>query len=579
MTSLFAWPVALAAAAVAIPALLAIYFLRSRLKNVEVAGLFLWADAPRTKEGGRRLRRLTTPLLFFLELLALVLLTIAAARPFGASARESRPLVLVLDDSFSMRAGEKESPREHALAFLRSGLGAEQLSSVRVVYAGGMPALAGAEAASLDAARPLLDAWSCGAPSADLDRAVAFALETGGARARVFVVSDHPPETPPASGRIVWKSFGEARPNVAFIAATRTSAESGERLSYEVKNFSTGAASTMLRVGSGAQARELPLELAAGEARRVALTLPRGEAPVSATISGDSLAFDDEVTLLDPGPGEIRARVDIADERLRSLVERALDASGRVVLGGGEPSLVVTDGDVASRPGRWVVRIDHAAGGVSLAGPFLTAGTHPLTRGLALSGVVWGTPRGVMDGDPIVTAGNTPIVTELDGPRGAKTIFMRFDPALSTLHLTPAWPVLFWNLVEWRAEELPGVREPNARVGAMARITLPPGVDKASLRAPDGTKLELAGVNGAAALRLSQPGVWSVTTTAGSWRVAANPIAPAESDLSKCSPGVWGDWKRDADPASAPRDLTWAALVGVLAILTAHLRFAAKGTA
>jgi len=577
VTSLFAWPVALAAAAVAIPALLAIYFLRSRLKNVEVAGLFLWADAPRTREGGRRLKRLTTPLLFFLELLALALLTIAAARPFGTSERESRPLVLVLDDSFSMRAGDKESPRERALAFLRSGLDGEQLSSVRVVLAGEMPALAGAEVASLDAARPLLGGWSCGAPSADLDKAVAFALETGAPPARVLVVADNAPETPPPAGRIVWKSFGEARPNVAFIAATRTSSGSGERLLYEVKNFSTGAASTLLRVGSAAQAKELPLELGAGEARRVALTLPRGEAPVTATISGDALAFDDEVTLLEPGPGEVRVRVDIGDERLRALVERALDATGRVTLGGGEPSLVVTDGEVASRPGRWVVRIDHAAGGVSLAGPFLTAGTHPLTRGLALSGVVWGARRGAMEGDAIVTAGNTPIVTELDGPRGAKTIFVRFDPALSTLHLTPAWPVLFWNLVSWRAEELPGVSEPNARVGAMARVALPPGVDTATVRAPDGAKLELAGVNGAASLRLSQPGVWSVTTTAGSWRVAANPIAPAESDLSNCSPGVWGDWKRDADPASAPRDLTWAALVGVLAIMTVHLRFAAKG--
>jgi hypothetical protein len=478
-----------------------------------------------------------------------------------------------------MRAGDDDSPRARAIAWLRSGLDGEAVSSVRVIYAGETPTLAGAEAASLEAARPLLDAWSCGAPAADIDKAIAVALETGGTRARVLVVTDHAPATPPESGRVVWRSFGDARSNIAFVAAARSSGESGERLLFEVKNFSASAASPVLRIGSGEQSRDLPLELAAGEARRIALTLPRSRAAVTASISGDALSFDDEVTLLEPGPGEIRARVDVGDVKLREMVERALEATGRVTLGGGEPSLIVTDGDVASRPGRWVVRIDHAAGGVSLAGPFLAAGAHPLTRGLALSGVVWGARRGPMEGDAIVTAGNTPLVTESDGARGAKTIAMRFDPAISTLHLTPAWPVLFWNLVEWRAEELPGILEPNARIGAIARLTLPPGVDKATIKAPDGRTIELAAAGGSAPIRLSQPGVWSATTTAGSWRVAANPIVPAESDLTNASSGVQGDWSRDADPARAPRDLTWAALVAVLAILTAHLRFAAKGAA
>ncbi|MCM2315833.1 MAG: VWA domain-containing protein, partial [Thermoanaerobaculia bacterium] len=473
MSSLFAWPVALAAAAVAIPALFAIYFLRSRLKTLEVAGLFLWADAPRTKEGGRRLRRLTTPLLFFLELLAFVLLTIAAARPFGPRAGDARPVVLVVDDSFSMRAGDDASPRARAVDWLRTGLEGDQVSSVRIVYAGETPTLAGPEVASVSGARPALDAWSCGSPSADLEKATAFALETGGARARILVVTDHAPETPPASGRVVWKSFGDARANAAFIAAARSSSRSGEKLLFEVKNFSPRAAAPLLRITAGDQARDIPLELAANEARRVSIALPRSQAAVTAALSGDALDFDNQVTLLEPGHGEIRARVDIADAHLRELVERGLDATGQVTLGGGEPALVVTDQDVASRPGRWVVRFVRAPGAVSLAGPFLVDGAHPLGRGLTLAGVVWGAPRGPMPGDAIITAGNTPIVTETDGARGTKTIAIRFDPALSTLHLPPAWPVLLWNLVEWRAAELPGFLEPNARVGAIAQVSLP----------------------------------------------------------------------------------------------------------
>lgn len=579
MTSLFAWPVALAAAAVAIPALFAIYFLRSRLKTIEVAGLFLWADAPRTKEGGRRLRRLTTPLLFFLELLALILLTIAAARPFGPRSGDARPVVLVVDDSFSMQAGDEQRARARAIEWLRTGLEGDSIASVRVVYAGETPTLAGTEAASIAASRPALEAWSCGSPSADLEKAIAFALETGGTRARVLVITDHAPATPLSAGRVVWKSFGDARANAAFIAAARSSSESGEKLMFEVKNFSTRPASPALRITAGAQARDIPMELGANEARRVSITLPRSQAAVTATLSGDALAFDNEVTLLDPRRGEIRARVDIADARLRELVERGLDATGRVTLGGGEPVLVVSDRDVASRPGRWVVRVDRAPGAVSLAGPFLVDDSHPLGRGLTLAGVVWGARRGPMPGDAIITAGNTPIVTETDGARGAKTIAIRFDPSLSTLHLTPAWPVLLWNLVEWRGAELPGFVEPNARVGAIVQLSLPPSGAETTIKSPDGKSRVIDSTGGSATLRLSQPGVWTATTSSGSWRVAANPIAPAESDLTQAASGSWGDWQHDAEPARAPRDLTWAALVAVLAILTAHLRFAAKGAA
>ncbi len=579
MSSLFAWPAALAAAALAIPALLAIYFLRSRLKTIEVAGLFLWADAPRTREGGRRLRRLTTPLLFFLELLALALLTIAAARPFGPRAGVAGPVILVVDDSFSMQAGNDDSPRTRARDWLRTGLEGDRVASIRVVHAGETPTLAGAEVATLAAARPALDAWSCSAPSADLEKAIAFALETGGARARVLVISDHAPASPPTAGRVVWKAFGHARANVAFIAAARSSSESGEKLLFEMKNFSPRAAAPRLRVSAGAQSRDIPVELGANEARRVSITLPRSQAAIRGTLSGDALAFDDDVTLLDPGRGEVRARIDIADARLRGLVERGLDATGKVTLGGGEPVLVFADRDVASRPGRWVVRFDAAPGAVSLAGPFLVDRAHPLGRGLALDGVVWGARHGAMPGNAIISAGNTPIVAESEGVRGAKSIAIRFDPARSTLHLTPAWPVLLWNLVEWRAAELPGFLETNARVGSIARLSLPPSIDKVTVKSPDGKSRDIDTAAGGATIRLTQPGVWTATTSAGSWRAAANPIAPAESDLSEATTGSWGNWQRDADPSRAPRDLTWAALVAVLAILTAHLRFAAAGAA
>src|SRR5215470_17558659 len=92
-------------ALLAVPALVAIYWLRNQARERRVSSLLLWLDEKRMWEGGRRIHRLQTPLLFFLELIALILLATAAAGPMMRAGERGRPLVIVLDDSFSMQAG------------------------------------------------------------------------------------------------------------------------------------------------------------------------------------------------------------------------------------------------------------------------------------------------------------------------------------------------------------------------------------------------------------------------------------------------------------------------------------------
>src|SRR5262245_45749224 len=110
MIPVFTYPWALLGLAT-IPALAAIYWLRSRQRRVVVSSLLLWLDAPEAREGGRRLERFQAPLLFYLELLLLLLLVLAAANPHLPVSQGARPLVVVLDDSYSMQAGGDQSPR------------------------------------------------------------------------------------------------------------------------------------------------------------------------------------------------------------------------------------------------------------------------------------------------------------------------------------------------------------------------------------------------------------------------------------------------------------------------------------
>ena len=80
-----------------------IYLLRMRSRRTVVSSLLLWVDDRTADTGGRIWRRMRTPLLFFVELLALALLVLAATDPLWPRAGRL-PVVVILDNSFSMQA-------------------------------------------------------------------------------------------------------------------------------------------------------------------------------------------------------------------------------------------------------------------------------------------------------------------------------------------------------------------------------------------------------------------------------------------------------------------------------------------
>jgi len=80
MLPFFAYPLALVALA-ALPVLAAIYLFRHRFRRRTVSSLLLWRFRVQTSEGGAKVQRLQLPLLFFLELLALLLLAVSASGP------------------------------------------------------------------------------------------------------------------------------------------------------------------------------------------------------------------------------------------------------------------------------------------------------------------------------------------------------------------------------------------------------------------------------------------------------------------------------------------------------------------
>lgn len=499
-------------ALIAVPALIAIYLFQRRFRTLEVSSLLLWDAVKQPSMGGRRRERLRLPLSFWLEALAVTLLALAAAGPLIARFSRARPLAIVCDDSLSMRG----AARDRALAFVKSELSRRQYAPVRVIFAGQTPQLGE------------LAQWSCNAPAADLDAAIAMASQTAGPSGLVLVLTDRAPEQPIEPGHVRWEAFGEPRPNLAFVAATRK----GDRALVEIANYSDKPQAALgVTIAPGARHR---LELRGANE----LKLP-----------DDAADFDNRVTLLPDQRRPLRVAVRTTDAELKTLVETALTATKRVTMTG-EPELVIGDAE-----------IQRGANGAAFVGPYVIDRTHPLAAGLALDGVVWGAARGPLDGEAIVTVGAQKLLAVSND-----RLRMRFDPAISNLHRTPAWPALFWNLVEWRSAQLPGPRTANAILGSDVEVRVSGPV---TITAPDGTKRTADARNGSVIVQATMPGIWRVNEHA----FAVNALVPGESDLTRSVTGTWGGWTEDALSSAGYESAAWIALLLALATLAVHQRF------
>jgi hypothetical protein len=546
----------------AIPALVAIYLYQRRFRAREVSSLLLWDAIQQASIGGRTREPLRLPLAFWLELLVILLIALAAAGPILPSWSRARPLVIVLDDSLSMTAGGDEAPRRRALDFVKSSASRSAHDPVHVVFAGATPQLAGG--ASLD---EKLRGWTCASPSADLDAAIGFATQVGGPAALVLVVTDRAPESRLEKGALAWRAFGTTRANVAIAAAARSSG-SRERVLLEIASYAPAAQARTLTLNNG---RTMNITLQSGERKRLQFDV--GNAPFEARLSADDAPFDDRVVLLEEKRPPVRVALRIANAELRQDVEQAFRATGRAALTEVHPELVVTDGPAPDDA--WSVLLRTAKAKSAVTGPYVLDRAHPLLRGLSFEGLVWGIPPDVklQPADALVTAGNEVLLSDEQVPNGHR-LRLRLDPAISNVQRAPLWPAFWWNVLEWRSAETPGPRSANVLLGQDARVRV--AAPRVDVIAPDGSRRGIDSVDGEIVVHADRAGVWQIESAAAGSRqrmafsFAANAIVPRESDLRNASAGTFGGWSEESLLSSGYQDVAWLALLIALAVLVVH---------
>lgn len=555
-----------------IPILAAIYWLRRQHRQRVVSSLVLWEMPAQARRGGMQLEAVRAPWLFLLEMGVLALLALAAAQPWVVSGVRDEPLIVVLDDSFSMQAGARERAGER----VRELLAEREAGTTRFILAGARPRWLSDDRGRLDEAGAVLEAWMALSSESDLEQAIALGREVAATHTPMLVLTDRAPPEEPTRG-VRWEAFGEAAANAGFVNATRSSREAGtSRVMLEVASFAEVEIERTLRLSDG-RSRELTLE--PGQTRRLWFEAPARES-LEAELSPDALSVDDRVVLIEPRLARVRVALDVQREDVRQPLQRALSTMETIVPGDARPDVRITDRPVADEAGAttWLLQVIVEESTRGYVGPFVMDRSHPLTEGLSLEGAIWAAGEGegagaaAHGGRPLIAAGNVPLVSERTQPNGSRVVRWRWQPEHSTLQQKADFPALVWNLIAWRRAHLPGLSETNVRCGRVATLRVDEDVETVRVMDPRGATEALAAVDGVVRVEARWPGVYDLAAGNRRYQLAANPLAAEQSDLREKESGVWDGWERPdvTEESQRHRDVAWVVLLAVLGLLGVH---------
>ena len=247
----FLTPAALAGLAAAVPILL-LYMLRLRRREQVISSTFLWRQVIQDTEANTPWQRLRRSLLLFLQLLILLLLAFALARPFITVPTVSAgKIALLVDASASMTADDMdgqtrfEAALGKALGIVNNMNPQDRISLIGVGEAAEPLTSYTADQAEL---RLALNSMSAGQGRADWDTALTLAAAgaAGSENFSIVMISDGgigaATSLPANIPRPIYVPVGQSSDNVAITAlATRARAGQPPQLFAQVTNYGDSA--------------------------------------------------------------------------------------------------------------------------------------------------------------------------------------------------------------------------------------------------------------------------------------------------------------------------------------------------
>jgi uncharacterized membrane protein len=561
----FLSPLAFLLAGLAGPLLL-LYFLRVRRQRHRVSAVVLWAAAHRDQRASALFQRFQIDPLLWLQLLALLFLVGALARPtltlLGTSADR---LIVILDTSASMQARDVGGSRLAAAQRRAAGLIAEagRGAEVMVIEAAMHPIVRVPFTRDRARAQRAVYALTAHDQPNRLIEAVrtALALVPGGdPRVRVHVVTDgvvDPAQVREVSDpRVQWVAVGGGARNVAitqFAVRKNYYGLYDYQAFLSVTNFSDERMTFPLTLTiNGRQVSAQSMTLDPQVTRNVVMpfTLQRGGTVRVEAGVGDDLAADNVVYGVIPEPQKLRVLL-VSPGNL--FLEKALTADPQVILTTQSPSeypggmggvdVVVLDRVAPARigPGRFVL-VNALPRDVPLESlgtmeqPVILdwVRTHPILRFVDLSKVVVEEARRVrplVAGRTLVDSAWGPLIFLLEEPE-RKAVWVGFDLFKTDLPLRVAFPLILSNSLRWLHPV--GLEGADLMVKAGSPFLLPVehGIRVATVRDPRGETHPVEITRGVLSFaQTDQVGLYTATIGSREVRFAVNLLDPVASNI------------------------------------------------
>lgn len=558
-----------------LPVIVALYLLKLRRTERAVSSTYLWRRVVRDVEANAPWQKLRPNLLLVLQLLFLLALVVALARPFTrASGISGEAAILIIDSSASMSATDSAPTRLEAAKARARQLVDDMPDTTRVtvIEAGQEASVRLASSRDRREAQLAVNAISPGTGGSDLEVALELASAVAARQpgTEIVVLSDGRVELPERmvlKGTLTYLPVGVSGENQAITLFNLETRPAGGLAAFaQVRNYGKEAVTRRLSLYADGQlfnAYDLALE-AGGEQALVIEDLPAGVARVEARLSGaDVLALDDAAFALPPAAQRVRITLVTPGNIFLQTALEIMQRQGSLdllVLGADEAAqqtdadLIIYDSVAAPDPlperGSLLfiapLRSTALFDVTGIAPPENTALTprvvnpsNPLAQNLTLAGVnildtaevpLPGWAEAVIVGD--YAGGSTPLL--LHGETGGRrAAVLAFDLHHSDLPLQTAFPLLWVNLLDWLAPGLRGAAPTQAAAGELLAFTLPGEPAEAQIRLPDGKITRIQPENGRVRFTdTAQLGVYEITWGENQRAAfAVNLFSPQESDL------------------------------------------------
>jgi Ca-activated chloride channel family protein len=499
----------LAVFGVSVPAILVLYILKVRRRDVVVPSTLLWRGDAVDRQASVPWQRIRPSWLLFLQLLTAIALVLALTRPALAHPAALGPDTVVIVDASGPMQATDVSPSRFAVAVVEARTLADQLSSgqrMTLIAMDANPrviAASGGDHGVLDAA---LDALRPEAGLADLRAALALATAAPGGSGdrRVIVISDGvvdisgPTVTLPFP--VEYRRVGANGENLGISGITVSGVDGARILAINVTNYGTARHATTVETradGHLVDARAIDVE--PGGSVEVDVALSGSPHTVTADLTPhDAFALDDTASAVVQPPRVIQA---VLVTQRNVFLQEALQLRSDIHLVVETPAayrprsdvdLWIFDGFVPpvlpAQP-YWLVgppaTREIGAGAEVRPGPLIPASAgDPLMAGVDVGNVAVAQSRDLSTssfGRAIIDSQAGPVLLVRDAaPRAA---LLGFDLHDSDLPLSPAFPVLVERLSEYLAPDAvpPGPVEPDTPVdipvlgGGSVTVTRPDG--------------------------------------------------------------------------------------------------------